>query len=81
MKYIKLIEVTLKLGICYIAQKVMVNSKQIRFYQEGSSRSKRRTSKPNMRPFPSYAQRGTLREVLFGVGLIHVNFGIGARHN
>jgi len=39
MKYIKWIEVTLKFGICYIVQKVVVNNEQIRFHQKGRGKA------------------------------------------
>jgi len=43
MKYIKWIQVTLKFGICYIAQKVaqMVNNEQIRFPKRNESKQKK----------------------------------------
>jgi len=34
MKYIKWIKITLKLGIYYIAQRMVVNNEQIRFEQK-----------------------------------------------
>jgi len=64
MKYIKWIKVTLKPGICYIIQKMVVNSEQIWFYQKGWVEAREGPLSA-----PLYAQKGTLQVVmLFGVG-------------
>jgi len=42
---------TLKLGICYIVQKMMVNSEQIRFHQKGRVEIKEKTSEPSARSY------------------------------
>jgi len=52
MKYIKWIEVTLKLGIYYIVQKMMVNNEEIRFHQKGRVKGRsRRTSESSACPY------------------------------
>jgi len=72
MKYIKWIEVTLKLGICYAAQKLLYSSLTMNNF--GSTKSDESKTKKAFwaKRAPLDAQKGTL-QMLFGIELTHMS--------